>query len=100
MGMLLFHYAINLQLYQLAVNFFGGNIFCSKELITPRSFSLEMFSVSATVGTSAYLLNSIGRTGHLLYFTSHLSAVFYQKIKRLIDTKVTGFETVTCHPSF
>jgi hypothetical protein len=71
MGMLLFHYAITLQLYQLAVNFFGENIFCSKERITPRSFSPEMFSVSAILGTSAYTLNSIGRTGHLLYFTSH-----------------------------
>jgi hypothetical protein len=77
MGMLLFHYAITLQLYQLAANFFGGNIFYPKERITPRSFSPEMFSLSAIVGTSAYLLNSIGRTGHLLYFTSHkaLSAI-------------------------
>jgi hypothetical protein len=94
MGMLFFHYAITLQLYQQAVNFFGGNIFCFKELITPRSFPLEMFSVSAIEGTSAYLLNSIGRTGHLLYFTSHLSVVFYRKISRLIDTKVTGLENV------
>jgi hypothetical protein len=94
MGMLLFHYAITSQFYQLAVNFFGENIFCSKELITPRSFSLEIFSVFAIVGTSAYLLNSIGRTGHLLYLTSHLSIVFYRKIKCFIDTKVTGLETV------
>jgi hypothetical protein len=71
MGMLLFHYTITLQLYQLAVNFFGGNLSCSKELLTPRSFSPGMFSVSAIVCTSAYLLKSIGRTGHLLYFTSH-----------------------------
>jgi len=67
MGMLLFHYAITLQLYQLEVNFFGGSIFCPKERITPRCLSSEMFSVPTVVGTSAYLLNSIGRTGHLLY---------------------------------
>jgi len=94
MGMLLFHYAITLQLYQLTVNFFGRNIFCPEERITPRNFSPEMFSVSAIVGTSAYLLSSMGRTGHLLYFTSHKALSCYRKIKRLIDTKFTGLQTV------
>jgi len=63
MGMLLLHYPIALQLYQLAMNYCGGNIFCPKQRITPQSFSPETFSVSAIVGTSAYLLNSIERTG-------------------------------------
>jgi len=55
MGMPLFHHAITLQLYQLAMNFFGRNISCPKERITPRSFLPEMFSVRAIVRSSAYL---------------------------------------------
>jgi len=79
MGMLLFHYAVILQLYQLEVNFFGGSIFCPKGRITPQSFSPAMFSVPTIVGT-AYLLISIGRTGNLLYITPHKTLSATEKL--------------------